>query len=76
VPVEECRLMFSTIRAVVRDGKIQLAEKADLPEGASVLVTILPVDTEGEFWQAASESSLADVWDNAEDDVYGQLLKK
>jgi hypothetical protein len=27
------------------------------------------------FWQGASTSSLDAVWDNAEDDVYAELLK-
>jgi hypothetical protein len=29
---------------------------------------------EAEFWMAASEESLAAIWDNHEDDVYAQLL--
>ncbi len=68
--------MLTTMWAVVRDGKIELAEKAELPEGARVLVTMLPADDENAFWLGMSESSLADVWDNPEDDVYAQLLEK
>ena len=37
--------MLKTMWAVVRDGKNQVAEKADLPEGARVLVTVLPPRT-------------------------------
>jgi hypothetical protein len=59
--------------ATIHNGQIVLSEGIELPEGAKVLVTVLP-DDEDAFWQGASESSLADVWDNAEDDVYAQLL--
>jgi hypothetical protein len=48
-------------------------ESAELSEGAKVLVTVLP-DDETEFWPKASQPSLDAVWDNAEDDVYAQLL--
>ena len=67
--------MLTSHWAVVHDGKIQLAEPVDLPEGSRVLITVLP-ESEDSFWQAASERSLAAVWDNTEDDVYAQLLQK
>jgi hypothetical protein len=38
-----------------------------------VLMTVL-TETDGHFWQAASESSLSNVWDNPEDDIYVELL--
>jgi predicted DNA-binding antitoxin AbrB/MazE fold protein len=66
--------MLETIPAVVRDGKIELLEKVDVPEGARLLVTVLP-DEDKEFWLGASQSSLGKVWDNAEDDVYEKLLE-
>ncbi|HEY0406600.1 MAG TPA: antitoxin family protein [Pyrinomonadaceae bacterium] len=66
--------MLNTIRAIVREGKIELLEKVELPEGTEVLVTPL-VDEPG-FWLNASESSLDSVWDNSEDDVYAELLEK
>jgi hypothetical protein len=59
--------------ATIHNGQIVLSEAIELPEGAKVLVTVLP-DDEDAFWQGASESSLAGVWDNAEDDVYARLL--
>lgn len=65
--------MLSTIHAVVRDGKIELLEPVDLPDGALVLVTVL-TDDERTFWQQASESAIIRVWDNAEDDIYAELL--
>ncbi len=65
--------MLKTLWATVRQGKIELLELSELPEGAKVLVTVLP-DEEAEFWLQASQKSLDTVWDNTEDDVYAQLL--
>jgi hypothetical protein len=67
--------MMQTLWAVIHDGRIEISEPADLPEGARVLVTLLPED-EDRFWLGASEKSLAAIWDNAEDDAYAQLLEK
>lgn len=66
--------MVTTVKAIVRAGKIELLEQADIPEGTEVLVTILSDDAD--FWLRASESSLASVWANHEDDVYEQLLTR
>ena len=66
--------MMNTVKAIVREGKIELLEQVDIPEGTEVLVTILSDDAE--FWLRAGESSLASVWDNEKDDVYGQLLQR
>jgi predicted DNA-binding antitoxin AbrB/MazE fold protein len=66
--------MMNTIKAIFKEGKIELLEHVDIPEGTEVLVTIL--SDEAEFWLRASESSLASVWDNEEDDIYEQLLKR
>jgi hypothetical protein len=65
--------MLKTLWATVREGKIELLESAELPEGTRVLVTLLP-DDETEFWLQTSQTSLSSVWDNTEDDVYAQLL--
>jgi Protein of unknown function DUF104 len=66
--------MMNTIRAVVREGKIELLEEVEIPEGTEVLVTPL-LDESGD-WLKAGESSLAAVWDNSEDDVYAELLEE
>jgi hypothetical protein len=66
--------MSNTIRAIVREGKIELLEKVEIPEGTEVLVT--PLLDETQFWLKAGESSLDQVWDNSEDDVYAELLEK
>ena len=65
--------MLNTLWATVRQGKIELLESAELPEGVRVLVTVLP-DNEAQFWVDASQTSIDVVWDNTEDDVYAQLL--
>jgi len=57
----------------MREGKIELLEDVEIPEGTEVLVTPL---TETEFWLKASERSLATVWENSEDDVYATLLEE
>ena len=67
--------MLKTLWATVRQGKIELLEPGELPEGTRVLVTILPED-EADFWLETSQVSLDSIWDNTEDDVYAQLLKK
>jgi hypothetical protein len=66
--------MLKMLWATVRQGKIELLESAELPEGVRVLVTLLP-DDEPEFWLQTSQTSLDAVWDNAEDDVYAELLQ-
>jgi hypothetical protein len=63
--------MLQTQWATIRQGKIELLESIELPEGAKVIVIMLPED-ESELWPQAA--SLDTVWDNAEDDVYAQLL--
>ncbi|WP_256874381.1 hypothetical protein [Nostoc sp. C057] len=65
--------MLKTLWATIREGKIELLESEELPEGTRVLVTLLP-DDETEFWLQTSQTSLSSVWDNAEDDIYAELL--
>lgn len=65
--------MLKTLWATVRQGKIELVESMELPEGTKLLVTLLPSD-EAEFWLQTSQPSLDAVWDNTEDDVYADLL--
>ena len=67
--------MFSTHRAIVQKGEIKLLEPVNLPEGAKILLTILQ-DDQNDFWMGASQSSLAKIWDNPEDDIYEQLLER
>jgi predicted DNA-binding antitoxin AbrB/MazE fold protein len=67
--------MSKSLRAIIREGKIEPLEKVNLPEGSKVLVTLL-ADDETEFWLQASQASIDTIWDNPEDDVYAQLLKE
>jgi hypothetical protein len=67
--------MINTIWAVIRDGKIVPLQDVNVPDGTRALVTLLPED-EADFWLAASESSVSEVWGNTEDDVYAELLEK
>ena len=68
--------MLKTVCGVIKGGKIELLEKVSLPENARALITILPVPDESNFWLGVTQPSLADVWDNPQDDVYGQLVEK
>jgi hypothetical protein len=67
--------MINTIWAVIRGGKIIPLEDVNVPEGTRALVTLLP-EEDADFWSAASESSLSEIWGNAKDDVYAELLEK
>ena len=67
--------MLSTHQAIVHNGEIKLLEQVDLLEGAKLLITVLQ-DDGSDFWIAASQSSLENIWDNPEDDIYEQLLEK
>jgi hypothetical protein len=65
--------MLTTLWATVRNGKIELLDLTELPEGTKAIVTLLP-DDETDFWLQFSQTSLDAIWDNAEDEVYAQLL--
>jgi len=65
--------MLKTFWAIVRQGKIEPLESTELLEGTKVLITLFP-DDEANFWLQAAQISLDAVWNNAEDDVYAQLL--
>ena len=68
--------MLKTVCGVIKGGKIELLEKVSLPENARALITILPVPDESNFWLGVTQPSLAEVWYNPQDDVYGQLVEK
>jgi hypothetical protein len=68
--------MLNTAWAIVREGKIELLEPANLPEGRKVLVTILPESDENLFWLNASQPSLQQIWEHPDEEVYGELLKE
>jgi hypothetical protein len=66
--------MQERIRAIINDGKIQPLDDVSLPEGTELIVTV--VSNGDNFWLYASEPSLEAIWDNPEDDVYGELLER
>jgi hypothetical protein len=66
--------MQERIRALVNDGRIEPVEKLEMPDGTEVIVTVL--SNGDDFWLNVSEQSLKAIWDNAEDDVYGELLER
>ena len=66
---------MNTIEAVVKNGQIVPLGQVKLEEGTKVLVT-LSETYDHEFWLAASEESLREIWDNEEDDIYAELLTK
>jgi len=69
-------MMLITIWAVVREGKIELLEDVPLPEGTKLLVTLMPNEDEQQFWLNVSDRSVAEVWNNTEDDIYAELLQE
>jgi hypothetical protein len=64
--------MPKTVWATFSQGKVELSEPITVPDGTRILVTILP-DDENDFWLKASQTSLAAVWDNDEDDIYAKI---
>jgi hypothetical protein len=60
--------MLTTFWAEVKQGKIELLELAELPEGTKVLVTVLPA-AETEQWLQGTSTVNDDIWDNIEDQV-------
>jgi predicted DNA-binding antitoxin AbrB/MazE fold protein len=65
----------TTVQAIYENGKLILQQLLPLPEHARVRVTI-ESDTDREAWLKLSEQSLTTIWDNADDDVFNELLKK
>jgi predicted DNA-binding antitoxin AbrB/MazE fold protein len=66
--------MINTVLAIIHEGRIEPLQKIAAPEGTRVLVTLL-LEDEADFWLDASSASLDEVWDNAEDDRYAELLE-
>jgi predicted DNA-binding antitoxin AbrB/MazE fold protein len=66
----------TTVDAIYENGKLVLPQPLLLPEKSRVRVTIESGDTEREAWLKLSEESLTKTWDNADDDVFNELLSK
>lgn len=67
--------MIQTINAQVKQGQILMTEKVKLPENTIVYVSYKD-KSKDDFFLNATESSLNKIWDNNEDNIYEQLLKK
>jgi hypothetical protein len=67
---------MTTVRAVVKDGRIQLLEPIEIADGTEVLVTVPTDDDDREFLMRITEQAFAAIWDNPEDDAHGELLKE
>ncbi len=69
--------MLKTLWAEVKQGKIELLELADLPEGTKVLVTLLPPKETAQWLQTKSGVS-DDIWDSpgASDDIWDNIEDK
>jgi len=70
-----CKIL-QTILAVIHEGKIEPLEHTAFPESAKVIVTLLPEEDEPLFWLSASETSLVNIWENTEDNIYAELLQR
>ena len=65
--------MQERFRAIVNDGRIEPLEDIEVPDGTQLLVTV--VSNGDDFWMTATQSNLDAIWNNSEDDIYGELLK-
>ena len=68
--------MTTTVEAIYENGKLILPRRLPLPEKSHVRVTVETRDAEREAWLKVSEESLTKAWDNADDDVFNELLSK
>jgi len=68
-------MQIVTLQAHFDGRQILLDEPYDLEPNTKLVVSVIDMKDESDFWQAASSASLDDIWDNAEDDVYAELLE-
>ena len=73
--------MTTTVEAIYEDGVLKLPGRLPLPEKAHVKVTIdsgtAPCeDIDRSAWLKLSETALTATWENPDDDVFNELLKR
>jgi len=73
--------MTTTLEAVYENGTLKLPRRLPLPEKARVKVTIDSGSASGEdaersAWLKLSEAALTASWNNPDDDVFNELLKR
>jgi predicted DNA-binding antitoxin AbrB/MazE fold protein len=60
-----------TVRGVYRNGKLELEQPLDLPDGTAVEIDVRPAAVaEDEAWRELGMSRLEEEWDNPADAVY------
>ena len=67
--------MLRSIQAEYKGGQFLLTDDVIIPENASVFISFIDKSND-DFFLDASEISLDKIWNNDEDDIYEQLLKK
>jgi predicted DNA-binding antitoxin AbrB/MazE fold protein len=73
--------MTTTVEAIYEDGVLKLPGRLPLPEKIHVKVTIESdtagsEDVERSAWLKLSEEALTTTWNNPDDDVFNELLKR
>ena len=74
--------MSTTVDAIYEDGKLLLQHPLPLANKTRLRVTLdtennpAVSEVEREAWSRLSEQGLMKVWDNPDDDVFNDLLKK
>jgi hypothetical protein len=67
--------MYSIHQAIYKNGKLVLNSNEQIPDGAKVLVTVVS-EPQQDYLVNASEEVLDKIWNNDEDNIYAELLKK
>jgi predicted DNA-binding antitoxin AbrB/MazE fold protein len=73
--------MTTTVEAIYENGVLKLPRPLPLEERSQVVVTIQTKGlsneaVEREAWLKKSKETLTKAWDNADDDVFNELLDK
>lgn len=67
--------MLKTFQTQYKQGKLILSNDVKIPDDTIIYISYNDNSTD-DFFLKASESSLDNIWNNNEDDIYEQLLKK
>jgi predicted DNA-binding antitoxin AbrB/MazE fold protein len=71
--------MTTTVEAIYQNGVLKPQTPLNLPENVLLLVTIQSQpedDADRRAWLQLSQAALLKTWDNSDDDVFNELLKK
>ncbi|MFH1050964.1 MAG: hypothetical protein V1779_08585 [bacterium] len=67
--------MYSVHQAIYENGKLVLSGNEQIPNGAKVFVAVVS-EPQQDYLLKASEEVLDKIWNNEEDNIYEELLKK